>query len=71
MEAQERYLTDRGVEELTGIKRQSLANARHLKTGIPYYKVGRSIRYKLSDVLGFMEGHRIDPEQQEAAGCGG
>ena len=61
MEGKEKYFTDKVVEELTGIKRQSLANNRHLRRGIPYYKVGRSIRYKLSDVLEFMEKHRIDP----------
>ena len=62
MEGQEKYLTDKAVEEITGIKRQSLANARHLRRGMPYIKVGRSIRYKLSDVLGFIERHRVDLE---------
>jgi len=62
MEGQERYLTPKAVEELTGIKRQTLANARHLGVGIPYYKVYRSIRYKLSDVMAFMEARRVDPQ---------
>lgn len=67
METKDKYLTDRAVEELTGIKRQSLANSRHLGRGIPYSRVGRSIRYKLADVLSFMEQHRIDPEARREA----
>ncbi len=57
-----KFLTDKQVEELTGIKRQTLANHRCRGIGIPYAKVGHSIRYKLADVLTHMEGHRIDPE---------
>jgi hypothetical protein len=58
----ERYLTPREVEKFSGRKLQTLANERHKRRGIPYYKVGRSVRYKLADVISFMERHRIDPE---------
>ncbi|MCX5887939.1 MAG: helix-turn-helix domain-containing protein [Deltaproteobacteria bacterium] len=58
----ERYLTAPEVEKFSGRKLQTLANERHQGRGIPYYKVGSSIRYKLSDVISFMERHRIDPE---------
>jgi hypothetical protein len=58
----DRWIEPREVERITGKKRQSLANERHRGFGIPYYKVGASVRYKLSDVFEFMEQHRIDPE---------
>lgn len=57
-----KYLTDRQVEDLTGIKRQTLANQRCRGVGIPYSKVGHSIRYALKDVLAVMQTHRINPE---------
>lgn len=60
----DRYLMPKEVEKLTGFKLQSLANARHKGRGLPYYKVGRSVRYKLSDVISFMEHHRVNPTEQ-------
>ena len=41
---------------------QTLRNDRHLRQGPPYIKLGRSIRYRVSDLMGYMEKHRIDPE---------
>jgi hypothetical protein len=41
---------------------QTLRNDRHLCQGPPYIKLGRSIRYRVSDLMDYMEKHRIDPE---------
>ena len=57
-----KYLTEKQVAELTGIARQTLANHRFRRVGIPYAKVKGSIRYALRDVLAFMEAHRIQVE---------
>lgn len=57
----ERYLTPLEVEKFSGRKLQTLANERHQGRGIPYYKVGSSVRYKLADVISFMERHRVEP----------
>jgi len=54
-----KYLTTREVEALTGIKKQTLVNNRSKKKGIPYSKVGKSIRYNINDVLKYMEEHKI------------
>ena len=63
------YLTPLEVEKFSGRKLQTLANERHQGRGLPYYKVGSSVRYKLADVISFMERHRIDPEaRREAVG---
>lgn len=57
------YLNERQVSELTGRAVQSLRNDRFMGRGFPYVKLfGKSIRYKISDVLAAMESHRIDPE---------
>jgi hypothetical protein len=54
------YLNEVEAAELTGRAVSTLRNERHLRRGIPYLKVGRrSIRYKMEDVLSFMEGRRI------------
>jgi hypothetical protein len=53
------YLTEKQVAEITGRALQTLRNERFLGRGIPYVKVGRSIRYSLEDVVGFMEARKI------------
>jgi hypothetical protein len=61
MEA-DRWVEPMEVERITGKKLQTLANERYRGTGISYYKVGASVRYKIADVLSFMEQHRINLE---------
>jgi hypothetical protein len=56
--------TAKEVSQLIGRAEQTLANDRSTRRGLAYIKVGRSVRYKLADVLAYVEGHRIDPEGQ-------
>jgi hypothetical protein len=49
------------VSELTGRAEQSLANDRTARRGLPYVKMGRSVKYLFSDVLAYIKAHRIDP----------
>jgi hypothetical protein len=54
------YLNESEVAAITGRAIPTLRNERHLRRGLPYLKVGgRTIRYKLEDVVSFMEGRRI------------
>ncbi|MFC1509689.1 helix-turn-helix domain-containing protein [Candidatus Omnitrophota bacterium] len=64
MEPTNRYLTESEVSELTSFALSTLRNARFNREGIPYCKIGRSVRYRLNDVVEFMDSHRI-----ETAGC--
>jgi hypothetical protein len=41
---------------------QTLRNDRCSRQGPAYLKLGRSVRYKVSDLFDYMERHRIDPE---------
>jgi hypothetical protein len=59
---QHRYLTEKEVAAITGRAVQTLRNDRHKGQGFAYIKFGRSIRYRLSDILAAMECHRIEPE---------
>jgi hypothetical protein len=58
-----RYLSERKVAEITGLSVQKLQQDRHYRRGIPYCKIGRTIRYPERDVLTFMEEHRIVPAE--------
>jgi hypothetical protein len=43
---------------------QTLRNDRHLRRGCPYLKIGRSVRYTISDIHNFLAASRIDPESR-------
>jgi predicted DNA-binding transcriptional regulator AlpA len=59
MESTFRYLTEKEVTEITRIGLQTLRNQRFRGVGIPYSKIGRSVRYCLSDVIVYMEKQKI------------
>lgn len=48
--------------KILGKSVQTLRNERYLRKGSPYIKIGRSVRYRVEDILGYLERHRIDPE---------
>ena len=57
--------TPRGVDEkevskITRIAIQTLRNWRFQGTGPAYSKVGRAVRYRLDDVINFMEERRVN-----------
>lgn len=55
------WLTERQVNELTTLSLSTLRSHRFYGKGIPYSKIGRSVRYSLADVIAFMESKRISP----------
>jgi hypothetical protein len=57
--SEEIYLTEKGVSKITKIGIQTLRNHRSKGCGIPYSKSGRSVRYRLKDVLQYMGERRI------------
>ena len=54
-----RYLNEREVSGICGIAVQTLRNYRYKGVGIPYCKVGKSVRYNVKDVRDFMESKKI------------
>ena len=50
------------ASKILGRAAQTLRNDRHLCRGVPYIKMGRSVRYLISDLFDYMKAHRIDPE---------
>lgn len=49
------------ASKMIGRAVQSLRNDRHLGRGIPYLKLGRSVRYLLADIHAHLQSNRIDP----------
>ncbi|MBV5328476.1 MAG: hypothetical protein JZU65_12725 [Chlorobium sp.] len=69
--AERRWINEKEVVVKTGRGLQSLRNDRSQKCGIPYSKIGKSIRYAVDDVDAWMEARRIstadDPRKQNVA----
>ena len=59
---QPRYLTEVEVSDITRMSLSTLRNDRFRGKGIPYVKIGRSVRYNLADVIEFMESRKIQTE---------
>ncbi len=58
----DRYVTAAEASVIIGYKPQTLANWRFRGVGPSYTKRKHSIRYRISDLLGFMRAGRVDPE---------
>ena len=63
MNGQEKYITEKKVAEITSRALSTLRNERFLGKGIPYIKIGKSVRYKYEDVIEFMEMRRVETDQ--------
>ncbi len=55
----DRWLDEREVSYLTRLSLSTLRAHRFYRKGIPYSKVGRSVRYSWADVVSFMESRRV------------
>lgn len=68
METQDRFVNDVEAAKILSVSPQTLRNYRHLGRAPAYHKRGRMVRYKVADLLEFMEAGRIDPEARQGAG---
>ncbi len=59
------YIDEKECSRITGRKLPTLRNDRHCRRGLPYVKMGRSVRYNLQDVINFMETRKIQTEDSE------
>jgi hypothetical protein len=62
-----KYLNEKQVSEMTGLALPTLRNDRCLGRGLPYIKFRKSIRYNETDVIDFMESHKIQTNRQSGA----
>ena len=56
-----RLLNDGKAADVLDTQIQTLRNWRCQLKGPPYIKIGRNVRYRLEDLIKFMEDNRIDP----------
>ena len=56
---QPKYISEIEVSNITGRALSTLRNDRSRGQGIPYIKVGRSVRYSYEDVINFMDSRKI------------
>ena len=56
------YVSEKEVSARTNIALQTLRNWRSTGQGLPYYKVGRKVLYRLDETMQFIENHRIEPK---------
>ncbi|MBZ0265310.1 helix-turn-helix domain-containing protein [bacterium] len=54
-----RLLTEQEVSELTGRAVKTLQQDRCKSCGIPYIKMGKSVRYDMNDIENFIDSHRV------------
>lgn len=52
-------LTSDQVAAITGLSKETLAQWRSQRRGIPYLKVGRAVRYDPADVQQYLAGCRV------------
>jgi hypothetical protein len=58
------------TSELTGISIPALEQDRCTgQLGIPYYKFGSRVRYRLSEVVAWAENHRVMPPVRQEQGA--
>jgi hypothetical protein len=62
MKPEDKLVDETEASELLKLSIQTLRNHRHLRRGCPYVKIGRSVRYLISDIKEYLFKNRIDPE---------
>ena len=66
MKIVDRFINDVEAAKLLSASPQTLRNKRSLgASGPPYYKQGRLVRYRISDLITWMEEGRIGPKVGE------
>jgi hypothetical protein len=48
------------LSKLLQIQPSTIEKARVLRTGIPYVKIGRACRYRMSDVEDYLDSNRVE-----------
>ena len=59
MDSLTKYITEKEVAGITGRALSTLRNERFRGCGVPYIKVGRSVRYNQTDVIRYMEERKV------------
>lgn len=55
-------LTERETSRAIRLAPSTLRNARHHRKLLPFIRVGRSVRYRKSDIVAYLDANRVEPE---------
>lgn len=55
-----KFLKAKDVADWLGISEQALANDRYRGEGVPFVRIGSRIRYRLSDLLAYVEANTTE-----------
>ena len=58
---EDRFMTTKHVSEFTGLAISTIQNWRVSRRNIPFYRIGKTVRYRLSDLMAFMDFYKVDP----------
>lgn len=61
---EERWVDTHGAAEITGYAAPTLESLRSRGGGCRYSKIGRSVRYRVSDLIAWMESRVVDSTSQ-------
>jgi len=61
MDSTTQLLKETEVARLLGFHVQTLRNQRFAGTGLPYFKIGRAVRYDMADIERYLDERRIKP----------
>ncbi len=62
-------LTEQKAAARTGLSVHTLAKHRKLGKGIPFVRLGRTIRYRTADVEQYLIAHLVEPEKPKIPGA--
>lgn len=51
------------ASSLLGLSKFTLRNMRFMRKGPAYIKMGRAVRYRVADLIDYMDARRITPEE--------
>jgi hypothetical protein len=54
-------VTEKEAARILSLSVQTLRNNRHQHKGLPYIKLGRSVRYLTADLINHLQTNRINP----------
>lgn len=58
------YVSEKRVSQIIGRALSSLRNDRFNRRGLPYYKFGRAVKYRLDEVIKWAEARRVLTDQK-------
>lgn len=67
----DKLINTQQLSEMLQIEPSTIEKARVMRRGIPYVKINRAVRYKLSDIRDYLDSNRVETEYDHHQRSGG